>query len=69
MKSVSMPLINFFWAFSFVQAKATALLKQKIDSILKEQPDVLGFIIDGYPRTVEQKEAFETEVSNEHVSF
>ncbi len=40
----------------------TELLKEKIDAVMKEQPDVLGFVVEGYPRSAQQKAAFEKEV-------
>jgi len=41
-----------------------------ISNKLKENPDVKGFIFDGFPRTVAQAEALDTllETHNEHIS-
>ena len=42
---------------------ALDLVQKKIESKAAKQPDILGFIIEGFPRSVEQVQAFEKQVS------
>ncbi|XP_071801913.1 adenylate kinase isoenzyme 5-like [Asterias amurensis] len=48
---------------------ALDLVQKKIDSKAAKHPDILGFIIEGFPRSVEQVQAFEKQFGSADVAL
>ena len=48
--------------FFILQETALEIVKAKMESKLQKQPDIQGFIIEGFPRSTEQAQAFMAQV-------
>lgn len=58
--SINVEFIVFKFLFSYLQETAFETLQAEIEKTLAAKPEnLLGFLIEGFPRTMEQMDLFE----------